>query len=98
MSSTPIRTVGDLLDHYATGLYLRQLLTDPVDESMKEYTRRELIGPALFLAAHLVGDVQVLAEFAVHGALSKGNIDWLLQYFNFGLLCVEVRTHHVPSS
>lgn len=70
-----MKTVGDLHDHYSKDIYLRQLLSDPIGEDYKEYSRRELIGPSLFYAALLVGDVRVLSEFGIHGSLSKGAID-----------------------
>ncbi len=51
---TGLRTVGDLLQHLGTELALRCLRMEPRLQT-KEYAKRELISPLLYVAATLAG-------------------------------------------
>ena len=63
---TGLQTVGHLLQHLGTELALRCIRIDPRLQT-KEYAKRELISPLLYIAAILAGTA---CHIAFHIAIS----------------------------
>ncbi|KXZ51476.1 hypothetical protein GPECTOR_12g439 [Gonium pectorale] len=83
-----LATHGDVVDLVGKELAVRNYCDDPA-EHKREASRRELISPVLFGAATLAGAVQVTAEFPLVGPQAKGQVDYMLFYKKFGIVCVE---------
>lgn len=82
---TQWKTVGDVLQHLSNDLACRAYVA-----RSHESGKRELVAPFLMAAAAIVFGIQVHAEFGVDGTAAHGFVDWVMLYYGFCIVVVEV--------
>ncbi|KAA6426042.1 MAG: hypothetical protein FRX49_03894 [Trebouxia sp. A1-2] len=89
---TSLGFVKDLLIHLGVDLALRCLRSEPRLHS-KEYAKRELISPLLYIASVLAGELEVAAEFSTKDSDAAGSVDFVVLLNSFVISVLEGKLH-----
>ncbi|KAL3163153.1 hypothetical protein ABBQ32_009563 [Trebouxia sp. C0010 RCD-2024] len=92
MQVTNLVFVKDLLIHLGVDLALRCLRSEP-RLHLKEYAKRELISPLLYVASVLAGELEVAAEFSTKDSDAAGSVDFVVLLNSFVISVLEGKLH-----